>query len=60
MNKVTFKSRPVYITKTKTVPANEIIEFTEASEADIKLRAKALNWDLLSIEIVQGTKQGGR
>lgn len=52
MKKVTFKSKLVQITKTKFVPANEIVEYTEADESTIRLRAKALNWDLVSIEAV--------
>jgi hypothetical protein len=29
---------------------NEIVEYTAASEADLKLRAMALNWTLAKVE----------
>lgn len=52
--KVIFKSRPVYINKRNTVPASEIVEVydREVSQSDLSLRAKAMNWDLVSIEVI--------
>lgn len=48
MKKVTFKS----IAKIgKKIKEYTIVEYTEASEDAIKLRAMALNWQLVSIEL---------
>ena len=53
MKKVTFKSvvkiggTPWNPKSTKTF---EIIEYTEADESSIRLRAMALNWTVVSIE----------
>ena len=48
MFRVTFKARPVKIgKKLRTFPA---FEETHKSEADVRLRAMALNWDIVKIE----------
>lgn len=50
MKKVTFKT----IWKLKNELREDIIiEYTEASDDMIKLRAMALNWILVSIEVVK-------
>lgn len=46
--KVIYQSRSI---DPKTKKPYQIIEFTEADDASIKLRALALNWDLIYIEI---------
>jgi hypothetical protein len=50
MKKVTFKSRPGITGKNKIYT---IVEYTQADDAAIRLRALALNWDLISIEPVK-------
>lgn len=48
MKKVTFKS---HIKIGNKIKEYHIIEYTDASDDMIKLRAMALNWSLLSIEL---------
>lgn len=49
MKTVTYQSREMRISKTKVVPSNTIVELTEADDRDIKLRALALNWQIVSV-----------
>jgi len=47
MKKVTFKATYKIGKETRT---SEIVEYTQASDAEIRLRALALNWILVSVE----------
>lgn len=48
MFKVTFKARPIMIKK--KIAEFPSFEETHKTEADAKLRALALNWDIVKIE----------
>ncbi len=51
MKKVTFKSTTKVKQGRKMVQKTfEIVEYTEAADSAIQLRAMALNWQLVSIE----------
>lgn len=54
IKKVTFKATyPVRAKGQKPAfKTTEIVEMTEADDAAIRLRAMALNWQLVSIEVV--------